>query len=181
MKNTNLKPLDFKLLLIFFAFFTTLSFSQENLTEKENNFWKHVRFGGGLGLSTGDGFFSATLAPNAIYQFNRKYGLGVGLNGTYNRQKGIYKSTIFGGSVIGLLNPIPEIQLSTEFEALNVNRKFEGAFSNNQDDDYWYPALFVGAGYQTNNITFGIRFDVLYDDDKSIYANSWMPFVRVLF
>ena len=90
MKNTNLKPLDFKLLLIFFAFFTTLSFSQENLTKKENNFWKHVRFGGGLGLSTGDGFFSATLAPNAIYQFNRKYGLGVGLNGTYNRQKNVY-------------------------------------------------------------------------------------------
>ncbi|MBN2868630.1 MAG: alpha-ketoglutarate decarboxylase [Flavobacteriaceae bacterium] len=181
MKNTNFKLLDFKLLLIFFAFFTTLSFSQENLTEKENNFWKHVRFGGGFGLSTGDGFFSATLAPNAIYQFNRKYGLGVGLNGTYNRQKNVYKSTIFGGSVIGLLNPIPEIQLSTEFEALNVNRKFEGAFSNNQDDNYWYPALFVGAGYRTNNITFGIRFDVLYDDDKSIYANSWMPFVRVLF
>lgn len=181
MKNINLKPLDFKLSLIFFAFFTTLSFSQENLTENENNFWKHVRFGGGLGLSTGDGFFSATLAPNAIYQFNRKYGLGVGLNGTYNRQKNVYKSTIFGGSVIGLYNPIPEIQLSTEFEALNVNRKFEGAFSNNQDDNYWYPALFIGAGYRTNNITFGIRFDVLYDDNKSIYANSWMPFVRVLF
>lgn len=181
MKNTNFKLLDFKLLLIFFAFFTTLSFSQENLTENENNFWKHVRFGGGFGLSTGDGFFSATLAPNAIYQFNNKYGLGVGLNGTYNRQKNVYKSTIFGGSVIGLLNPIPEIQLSTEFEALNVNRKFEGAFSNNQDNNYWYPALFIGAGYRTNNITFGIRFDVLYDDNKSIYANSWMPFVRVLF
>ncbi|HIC32770.1 MAG TPA: alpha-ketoglutarate decarboxylase [Flavobacteriaceae bacterium] len=181
MKNTNFKLLDFKLLLIFFAFFTTLSFSQENLTKNENNFWKHVRFGGGFGLSTGDGFFSVTLAPNAIYQFNRKYGLGVGLNGTYNRQKNVYKSTIFGGSVIGLLNPIPEIQLSTEFEALNVNRKFEGAFSNNQDNNYWYPALFIGAGYRTNNITFGIRFDVLYDDNKSIYANSWMPFVRVLF
>lgn len=181
MKNPNLKPLDFKLLLIFFAFFTTFSFSQENLTKKENNFWKHVRFGGGLGLSTGNGFFSATLAPNAIYQFNRKYGLGVGLNGTYGRQKNVYKSTIFGGSAIGLYNPIPEIQLSTEFEPLNVNQKFEDAFSNNQYDNYWYPALFIGAGYQTNNITFGIRFDVLYDDDKSIYANSWMPFVRVLF
>lgn len=181
MKNNNLKPLVFKLLPIFFTFFTTFSFSQENLTEYQNDFWKHVRFGGGLGLSTGDGFFSATLAPNAIYQFNNKYGLGVGLNGTYNRQKNVYKSTIFGGSVIGIYNPINEIQLSTEFEALNVNRKFEGNFSNNLDDNYWYPALFIGAGYRTNNITFGIRYDVLYDKDKSIYADAWMPFVRVLF
>lgn len=181
MKNNNLKPLVFKLLPIFFTFFTTFSFSQENLTEYQNDFWKHVRFGGGLGLSTGDGFFSATLAPNAIYQFNNKYGLGVGLNGTYNRQKNVYKSTIFGGSVIGIFNPIYEIQLSAEFEALNVTRKFEGNFSNNQNDNYWYPALFIGAGYRTNNVTFGVRLDVLYDNNKSIYANSWMPFVRVLF
>ena len=171
MKNIHLKQLHFKLLLIFSVFFTSLSFCQGNLTKNKSDF----------GLSTGDGFFSATLAPNAIYQFNSKYGLGVGLNGTYNRQKNVYKSTIFGGSVIGIYNPINEIQLSTEFEALNVNRKFEGNFSNNLDDNYWYPALFVGAGYRTNNITFGIRYDVLYDDNKSIYANSWMPFVRVLF
>jgi len=181
MKNIHLKQLDFKLLLIFSVFFTSLSFCQGNLTKNKSDFWENVRFGGGFGLSTGDGFFSATLAPNAIYQFNNKYGLGVGLNGTYNRQKNVYKSTIFGGSVIGIYNPINEIQLSTEFEALNVNRKFEGNFSNNLDDNYWYPALFIGAGYRTNNITFGIRYDVLYDKDKSIYADAWMPFVRVLF
>lgn len=169
------------LFLVFSVFFTTLSFSQDNLPNQKSNFWKHVRFGGGFGLSTGSNFFSATLAPNAIYQFNSQLGLGIGLNATYNRQKNAYKSTIFGGSVIGIYNPINEIQLSSEFEALNVNRKFEGNLSNLEDDNYLYPALFLGAGYRTNNVTFGIRYDVLYDEDKSIYANAWMPFVRVLF
>jgi len=169
------------LFLVFSVFFTTLSFSQDNLPNQKSDFWKHVRFGGGFGLSTGSNFFSATLAPNAIYQFNSQLGLGIGLNATYNRQKNAYKSTIFGGSVIGIYNPINEIQLSSEFEALNVNRKFEGNLSNLDDDNYLYPALFLGAGYRTNNVTFGIRYDVLYDEDKSIYANAWMPFVRVLF
>ena len=169
------------LFLVFSVFFTTLSFSQDNLPNQKSDFWKHVRFGGGFGLSTGSNFFSATLAPNAIYQFNNQLGLGIGLNATYNRQKNAYKSTIFGGSVIGIYNPINEIQLSSEFEALNVNRKFEGNLSDLEDDNYLYPALFLGAGYRTNNVTFGIRYDVLYDEDKSIYANAWMPFVRVLF
>ncbi len=169
------------LFLVFSVFFTTLSFSQDNLSNQKSDFWKHVRFGGGFGLSTGSNFFSATLAPNAIYQFNNQLGLGIGLNATYNRQKNAYKSTIFGGSIIGIYNPINEIQLSSEFEALNVNRKFEGDLSNLEDDNYLYPAVFLGAGYRTNNVTFGIRYDVLYDEDKSIYANAWMPFVRVLF
>ncbi len=169
------------LFLVFSVFFTTLSFSQDNLPNQKSDFWKHVRFGGGFGLSTGSNFFSATLAPNAIYQFNNQLGLGIGLNATYNRQKNAYKSTIFGVSVIGIYNPINEIQLSSEFEALNVNRKFEGNLSDLEDDNYLYPALFLGAGYRTNNVTFGIRYDVLYDEDKSIYANAWMPFVRVLF
>ena len=181
MKFSPSKNKNVTLFLVFLIFFVSLSFSQDNLTKEKSEFWKHVRFGGGLGLSTANGFFSATLAPNAIYQFSNKVGLGIGLNGTYNRQKNVYKSTIFGGSIIGLFNPINEIQLSTEFEEFNVNQKFEGAFSGNPDVNYWVPALFVGAGYRTSNVTFGIRYDLLYNRNKSVYADPWMPFVRVMF
>ncbi len=52
---------------------------------------------------------------------------------------------------------------------------------NLEDEQYWYPALFIGAGYRSQNFTMGIRYDILYDDAKSIYANAWMPFVRVYF
>ena len=145
-----------------------------------NDFWNHVRFGGGIGLSFGDGFFSGTLAPSAIYEFNEQFALGVGVNGTYNKRKNFYKSTVVGGSLIGLFNPIQEIQLSAEFEELKVNRNWEDRLGI-EDQNYWYPALFIGAGFRTRNIAVGIRYDVLYDKDKSIYADPWAPFVRVYF
>jgi hypothetical protein len=106
--------------------------------------------------------------------------LGIGLNATFNNLKREYKSTILGGSIIGLYNVIPEIQLSTEFENLNVDRNFD-VNVNIPNENYWVPALFIGAGYRSGHVTFGIRYDVLYDDDKSIYIDPWIPFVRFYF
>ena len=75
---------------------------------------------------------------------------------------------------------INEIQLSTEFEQLNVNRKYNVNL-NIEDDNYWIPALFLGVGYKSGNVTIGIRYDVLYDNEKSIYADPWAPFIRFYF
>ncbi|APX99241.1 alpha-ketoglutarate decarboxylase [Lacinutrix venerupis] len=173
-KNNSLKIIVFTLLSIFF---TTSVIAQSN--NAKNNFWEHVRFGGGLGLSTGNNIFSATVAPSAIYDFDSQFSLGVGLNYTYFSRKNIAKSTILGGSIIGLFNPIQEIQLSGEFEQNHVSRNFDNPAI--VDDEYWVSSFFIGAGYRTNNITIGVRYDVLYDEDKSIYANAWAPFVRVYF
>src|SRR5690606_21426726 len=129
--------------------------AQLRTTSPSSDFWNHVRFGGGIGLSFGDGFFSGTLAPSAIYEFNQQFAFGLGLNGTYNKRKNLYQSTVFGGSLIGLFNPIPEIQLSAEFEELNVNRKWDDRL-NIATENYWYPALFVGAGFRTHNVAVGI-------------------------
>lgn len=173
---------NFKVIICIFTIsfcFSIHGYSQSDSTRTKSSFWKNVRFGGGIGLGVTNGFFSATLAPTAIYQFNPDIALGVGLNGTYNSRKNIYKSTIVGGSLIALYNPLREIQLSTEFEQLNVSRNFED--SQFRDENYWYPALFLGAGYRTRNIIFGVRYDVIYDEERSIYAEPWIPFVRVFF
>ena len=172
-KTNSIYGIIFMILL----FCSHITYSQQKST---NDFWQNVRFGGGIGLGFGNGFFSGTLAPNAIYEFNRQFGLGIGLNGTINSQKNIYKSTILGGSLIALINPINEIQLSAEYEQLNVNRVYNSAL-NLADDNYWSPALFVGAGYRSGNVIFGVRYDLLYDVDKSIYADAWAPFVRFYF
>ncbi|WP_298493396.1 alpha-ketoglutarate decarboxylase [uncultured Algibacter sp.] len=164
------------LILIILSF----CFQNGSAQEAKSDFWKHVRFGGGLGLNFGDGFFSATVAPSGIYEFDKNFSLGVGLNATFNNQKNTYKSTILGGSLIGLFNPIPAIQLSTEFEQLNVNRRYDVNI-NIPDNNYWIPALYLGIGYRSGNVTFGIRYDALYDDEKSIYADPWAPFVRFYF
>lgn len=162
-------------------FITSLTMAQERSSKQTTDFWNHVRFGGGLGLSFGDGFFSGTIAPSAIYEFSHQFALGVGLNGTYSTQKNIYKATIFGGSLIGLYNPIDVLQFSVELEELNIDRNFNQAFVSNEDENFWNTALFFGVGYRTGQVTFGIRYDVLYDKDKSIYADPWAPFIRVYF
>ena len=95
--------------MLLICLFSAPLFAQENNYSQKSDFWNHVRFGGGIGLSFGNNFFSGTLAPSAIYQFNRQFALGVGLSGTYNSQKNYYKSTIIGGSIIGLFNPINEM------------------------------------------------------------------------
>ena len=165
---------------ILFTFCLNSIHAQQKINTSTANFWNHVRFGGGIGLSFGDGYFSGTVAPSAIYQFDTNVALGIGLSASYYKREERYKSTVLGGSIIGLFNPINEIQLSSEFEQLNVNRKFENNL-NLEDDNYWYPALFLGAGYRSGNFTVGVRYDVLYDEDKSIYADPWMPFIRVYF
>ncbi|MBL4664077.1 MAG: alpha-ketoglutarate decarboxylase [Flavobacteriaceae bacterium] len=171
-------------------FICLISSTKLQAQESPATFWQNVRFGGGVGLSFGNGFFSGTLAPSAIYDFNEQFSAGVGLNGTYNKLKATdqnfgYTSTILGGSILTLFNVIPQIRLSGEFEQLYVTRKYDvgtiNTFAPVEDDNYWYPALFLGAGYRTNNVTVGIRYDVLYDENQSIYANAWMPFFRVYF
>ena len=106
---------------------------------------------------------------------------------TYNKQKYSYKSYVLGTSILGLFNVMPQLQLSAEFEQLYVNRDFEdtiivlGCNTFNCDQSYWYPGLYLGAGFSTGPVTMGIRFDILYDSEKSIYGNPYNPFVRFYF
>ncbi|KAB8154532.1 alpha-ketoglutarate decarboxylase [Kordia sp. TARA_039_SRF] len=160
--------------------FSVSALSQNNTSNSQgSDFWKRVRYGGGLGLSFGNGIFSATVAPSAIYDFNTQFSAGIALNYTYFNDDDFFKSTIVGGSLIGLYSPLREIQLSTEFEYMNVNRDFDDPIF--EDDNYWQPAVFFGIGYTSNNFTVGVRYNVLHDDEKSIYADALVPFVRVYF
>ena len=130
METMLIKRQKIKECAFLFCLFPLILLAQNNT---QNDFWNHVRFGGGIGLSFGDGFFSGTLAPSAIYQFNEQFALGLGLTGTYNEQKDIYKSTVLGGSLIGLFSPINEIQLSAELEQLHINQDFNQNFVINPD------------------------------------------------
>lgn len=164
---------------LIFCVICSLSAYSQSYSPSGSNFGDRVRYGGSIGLGFGSNFFSATLAPSAIYQVNPYFAAGVGLNFSYASEKDFYDSFIYGGSLLALFSPIRELQLSAEFEELRVSRNFDNPIFI--DDDYWYPALFLGAGFNTGPVTVGIRYDVLYDSDKSIYGNAWIPFVRVYF
>ena len=175
--ETRLRKTIFSGLLL--SFFALSAFSQNQ--SNTSNFWENVQYGGGIGLNFGDGFFSGALAPNAIYRFNPYVAAGVGLNFQYSSQRDFFNSTVFGASALGLFNPYRELQVSVEFEQLHVNRNFDENIITNLEDNYWYPALFFGLGYTSGNVTFGIRYDVLYDEDRSIQNQAWMPFVQFWF
>ena len=167
---------NLKLILLVFILVSSVAISQQ----KQNDFWNHVRFGGGIGLNFGNGFFSGTIAPSGIYEFNESFALGLGLNATFDNQESVYKSTILGASLIGFYNVIPQLQISAEFEQLNVDRNYNVNL-NIEDENFWVPALFFGIGYRNGNVTFGMRYDVLYDNKRSVYLDPWMPFVRFYF
>jgi hypothetical protein len=172
----------FKTIAVIFALtFASDGFSQQS----DQTGWQ---FGGGIGLSIGSGYTDILLAPGAIYNFNQYIAAGAGLQGSYVRSKNYYESYIYGGSVVGLFSPIPQAQLSVELEQLRVNTTYSAL---NLDDPYfnrtglkdnfWNTSLYLGAGYRMENVTVGIRYNVLYDRNKSVYSEPFMPFIRAYF
>ncbi len=145
----------------------------------KGDFWSHVRYGGGIGLGFTNGGFNASVSPSAIYQVSSTFATGMSLNVSYAKF-GENKFLAYGGSLISLYNPIPLLQLSAELEQLRINSTVRG-FPDLIDRNYWSPALFLGMGYATRNVTVGLRYNVLFDDMDSIYADALMPFVRFYF
>ncbi len=154
--------------------------SQENASGK-SDFWSRVHFGGGVGASFGSGYTDVMLAPGAIYDFNRYFSGGIGLQGSYVHVRDSYDAWLYGGSLLGFFMPIPELQLSAELEQLRVNSEYSLVDSPDIQDNFWNTSLFLGAGYRSNNVTVGIKYNVLHDDDRRVYPDAWMPFVRVYF
>lgn len=161
---------------------TTTTQAQEIATKPKSEFWSKVRFGGGLGLNFGRNNTNITVAPSALYQPNQYVAFGPGLNYTYQKF-GDFKTTLVGASAIVISNPLDFLQLSGEFEQLRV---FQSVSGLPDIPNSWNTALFLGAGYRLNvggNSlgAIGIRYNVLFDDNDSVYADAWQPFVRVYF
>ncbi len=169
-----------KILLFVFTICTFSGFSQklEDTTVEEESFWKRVRFGGGIQLSIGSSYTTIGVSPSAIYEVSDKFAAGLGVSYLYSKHKlNDIQYNVYGASILGLYNPIKEFQLSTEFEQLNVVQKYD-----NTKDSYWLPAWYLGAAYSMGRrAAVGIRYDVLYDEEKSIYDSAFTPFVRIYF
>lgn len=171
--------LSIQLVLITFLISTYLFAQQQTSTYKsKSDFMQKVQFGGGLGLSIGSGYTDIYISPSAIYNFSPIVAAGVSLQGGYISSNNYYESYTYGGSLIGLINPIRQIQLSAELEQLRVNTNYDNPIY--KSDNYGATALYLGAGYRTNHVTMGVRYDVLHDN-SSVYSEAFMPFVRVYF
>lgn len=175
--------LNFIIAFLITSLFTNLQ--AQSFEKSKSAFWSQVQFGGGIGLNFGNNFTNVSLSPSAIYRFNDYFAAGVGVTGQYLKHKNLYsvreqESWIYGGSILALANPLPQVQLSAELEQLRVNTTTTFTDQSTADRDFWNTGLFLGAGYRAGNATIGIRYNVL-DDRYNIYGEAWMPFVRVYF
>ncbi|WP_369047790.1 hypothetical protein [Tenacibaculum sp. UWU-22] len=157
--------------IIIFIFVSSMIFSQSD----DNKFLDNVRFGGGLGFGFGSNNTTISLTPVAVYDFNEEFSLGASLGYMYNKS-GDFKSNIYSFGLLSLYKPIYQIEFSFDLKQLFINRSF-----STTKDNYSYPSLNVGAAYISQKVALGIRYDVLYKKDKSVYPNAFSPFIRVLF
>lgn len=171
----------FGILTTILMFATIHLFAQGNITPKpQQEFWKHVQFGGTIGLNFGSDFTSITIAPSAIYNFKKPVAIGAGLLYSHLNEKNSYTSNVYGINMIGLYNPVPPLQLSLEIEEISVNNTYQ-QINGTYHDNFWSTGLFLGAGYCSQNVTFGFRYNLLFNQNKDIYGDALMPFVRAYF
>jgi hypothetical protein len=181
MKKNFVIKLTFLASIVFLFGFNSKIYAQENSQmNTKSDFWNHVQLGGGLGLGVGNGYADIMVAPSAIYNFNDYVSAGLGLQYNYVKQKDFYNANMYGGSILALFNPLEELQISTELEQLRVNRTYNDLYGNDSES-FWNTALFVGAGYRNQNVTIGIRYNLLHRDRDNIYSEAFMPFVRIYF
>lgn len=178
MQNGHLFSVFKSTFFIYLLLFSICLTAQTTPLQPKSDFWQHVQIGGGLGVAVGSGYTDITVAPSGIYNFNPFVSAGVGLQGSYVRARNNYEAYIYGGSLIGLVNPIAQLQLSAELEQVRVNRNFVGPYVS---DNFWNTALFLGAGFRAQNVTIGARYNVLYNKNDYVYSDPFMPFVRVYF
>lgn len=143
---------------------------------------KRLKIGVGFGLN----FVGATnisLSPNLSYKVSDKISFGAGIQGSYSSIKNFQNTTTIGGNLITVYSPIQKISLLLEFVELNVSTKTEQTETAPEiKNNYWDTALFIGAGFNiTRKISVGAKYNMLYDENESVYTSAVIPFVNITF
>lgn len=157
-----------KILLLVCISFSFSAFSQKS------DFWENVQFGGGFSLGFGNQT-TIGISPSAIYNFDNGFALGAGLGYLYS-EIGDFSTTAYSTTLISLYQTNFGVQFSGEFEYYFASQTDSfGSFNTN------FPALHLGVAYNQGRFAFGIRYDVLYNEDKSVFASPISPVVRFYF
>ena len=151
---------------------------ESDSTQVSESFWKKVHFGGGIQLGISNAYTSVGVSPSAIYDFSDSFSAGFGVSYLFSKDKiNDFSYHVYGMSALAIYNPIEVLQLSGEIEEsyININNIQFG-------DSYWVPALYVGLAYSMHKrAAIGVRYDVLYNEEKSIYDSPFTPFIRIYF
>lgn len=151
---------------LLFASITTFS--------QKSDFWENVQFGGGFTLGLGTQT-TIGISPSAIYNFDNGFSLGAGL-GYLHSKVNDFITNVYSTSIIGLYQTNFGFQFSGDFDYYFANQSDNfGSFRTS------FPALHLGVAYNQGRFAIGIRYDVLYDENKSIFASPISPIIRFYF
>lgn len=142
---------------------------------QRTDFWDHVQFGGGFTLGFGNQT-TIGISPSAIYNFDNGFALGASANYLYSEIND-FTTQVYGASLISLYQTKFGIQLSGEFDYNFARQSLLSGGSINTN----FPALHLGIAYNQGRFAVGIRYDVLYDENKSVFASPISPVVRFYF
>lgn len=152
---------------------------QKAVIKKEKPIYqRYWSFGGNIGMAFWNGGTDILLAPKAYYHVSPIFLTGFGLTYIYSDNNDPifgYHSNSFGGSLFIGVRPVPFIQISAEYEPLYTNRG--GYF----EDKYWNNALYLGVSFVSGNVSFGFRYDVIYDANRSVYGSALNPVIGFYF
>lgn len=159
------------------GFSQTTKVTVKDSTSQTPSNWK---FGMGFGLNFVGGT-NISLAPNLNYTVSDKIAFGFGLQYNYSAIKDLQSTSTFGGTVATFYSPIKKITTLLEFAELKVSTKTDTPEGETKNS-YWDTALFVGAGFNiTNKISIGAKYNMLYNEDESVYTTPIIPFVNISF
>ena len=152
--------------------------STQSQSQRQPDYQRHWSFGGWFSMSFWNAGTDLLIAPKAYYHVSPKFLTGFGVTYIYsdsNDEFFSYHSNSIGGSLMVGARPVPMLQISAEYEGLNTTRS--GAFA----DTYWNNALYLGASFVSGVVSFGVRYDVLYDSGTSAFGSPWTPFIGFYF
>lgn len=142
------------------------------------------RFGGGLGLGFGgNGYFGISISPSVGYQINPYVEGGLAIGYQYSKNDWQRENLFSVGPFINVY-PIESLFTRVQFEQYIGKGKTETLSGTDIKYDYNESALWVGAGYRSpGKISFyaGMMYNVLYQEDDSIFASGFRPILGVSF
>jgi hypothetical protein len=159
-----------KIIVFLFLAFSINTFSQRT------NFWDNVQFGGGFTLGFGNNQTTIGISPSAIYNFDNGFALGAGLGYLYSEIND-FSTSVYSTSIISLYQTKFNIQFSGEFDYYFAKQQTQNINTFNSN----FPALHLGIAYNQGRFAVGIRYDVLYDKNTSVFASPISPVVRFYF
>lgn len=160
---------------------------QKSMSQKKVPYQKSWSFGGNIGLSFWNGGTDILLAPKAYYHVSPMFMTGFGITYIYSSAEddfAKYSQNSFGGSILGAFRPIPFLQISAEYEGLQTNGNSTIKFAGDREKNnysFWNNAIYLGASFVSKNVSFGVRYDILYDASRSVYSSAWSPVIGFYF